>query len=469
MWRSSFAILVTACLLVPCTAADSAKAPKEKPAATKLPLAMDLCKYQTSIRNQGGRDVCPYFPPIAALEAAYCRAGHKVKLSEEHLIWLRNVTAGGDNPQCDVAENLISTLGGGNGMGVLTTYAVCPDRDLPFRGDMESQIGRSPHYKGFELEKYDWSKPFSQFLLNRWNLDPARLPAAARANAKYRIEKYVSMPRSDVTNPRKFEEVLAAGREIVFAVVLHQDIHQVDPARPAWRRKPGSPPMGYHFMMAVGYDSKRKFFVVKNQWGRTNYSANKKLAADWKDIVRFNGYTLMDYNYLSGCGEAYYITDVAPIDSPAHTAQRALGQWEVTLQHKGSALKKGVLCWRRLPDRASGSKPPARPNRRIGDLVTHDGEQFRVNADLQGDGTKPYQIKLYIDFAKGTLPVDSTGGIAWEGSLVLPEKGSGSLKLRAAGSPKQELWHAPAAEIELTGRLVEDKNLLREMKKPKEK
>jgi len=353
-------------------------------------------------------------------------------------------------------------------MGVLHTYAVCPDRDLPYRGDYsESQIGKSAHFKGFELESYDWSKPFSQFLLNRWNLDPARLPAEARANAKYRIGKFVTMARADVTNPRKFEEVLASGREIIFAVMLHRDIREVDAAQPVWRRKPGSPAIGYHFMLAVGYDSKRRFFVIKNQWGPTRYSGNKKLAAGWKDIVRFDGYTLMDYNYLSGCGEAHYITEVPPIDSPAHAAQRALGQWEVTFQHKGRALKKGALCWRRLPDRASGGLPPPRPNRRIGDLVTDDGEHFRVNADLQGDGTRPYRIKLYIDFAKGTLPVHSTGGIAWEGALVLPDKGPGSLKARAAGSSEGRLWHVPAAAVEMSARLVEDRNLLRGLKKPK--
>jgi len=139
----------------------------------------------------------------------------------------------------------------------------------------------------------------------------------------------------------------------------------------------------------------------------------------------------------------------------------------VTFQHKGRKLKTGVLCWRRLPDRASNSKSSPPPNRRLGDLVTQDGEQFRVNADLQGDGTKPYRVKLYIDFAKGTLPVESTGGTAWEGTLVLPDKGSGLLKTRAARSSKQELWQVPAAEVEMNARLVEDRNLLREMKKPK--
>jgi hypothetical protein len=431
----------------------------------RLAPAMDLCKYQTAIRNQGGRDVCPYFPPVAALEAAYCRAGQKVDLSAEHLIWLRNVTAGGDNGKRDVAENLISTLGGGNGMGVLNTYSVCRNEDLPYRGnDSEAGMGRSPHYKGFGLEEYDWSKPFSQFVLNRWNLDPRQLPPQARANAKYRIEKFASMPRQDVNNPRKFEEILASGREIIFAVMLHRDIHQVDPAQPVWRRKPGSPAFGYHFMLVVGYDSQRRFFVVKNQWGPADYSVNKdRLAPGWKDIVRYDGYTLMDYNYLAGCGEAHYITEVTPVESPSHSAQRALGQWALTFKHKDQSLMTGVLCWRRLPDRPAGVKS----NRRIGDLVTNDGRQFRVNADLQGDGTKPYGATLYIDFAKGALPAASTAGTTWKGTLTLPEKGPASLRLRGTSDSKQDLWDVPVAEIQMSAMLVEDRNLLKEMTPPK--
>jgi hypothetical protein len=272
------------------------------------------------------------------------------------------------------------------------------------------------------------------------------------------------MPRQDVNNPRRFEEILASGREIIFAVMLHRDLHQVDPAQPVWRRKPGSPAFGYHFMLVVGYDSQRKFFVVKNQWGPTNYSVNKdQLAPGWKDIVRYDGYTLMDYNYLAGCGEAYYITEVSPVESPSHTAQRALGQWALTFKHKDQSLMTGVLCWRRLPDRSAGMKS----NRRIGDLVTNDGRQFRVNADLQGDGTKPYGATLYIDFAKGTLPADSRGGTAWKGTLTLPEKGPASLRLRGMAGSERDLWDAPVAELQLIATLVENRNLLKEMTPPK--
>jgi hypothetical protein len=192
-------------------------------AEKRLPVSMDLCKYQAPIRNQGARDTCPYFPPVAALEAAYNRMGIHVDLSVEHLIWLRNVASdSGDNGSRDKCENLCSTVGGGNGMGILQRFAICRDQDLPYHGGGEVNDMASDYCKGFDLKEYAWWKPpFSQFTLNRWNLDPRQLPRAARINARYGIEKFVTMPREHLRNPRKFEEILAAGHEIVFAINVH--------------------------------------------------------------------------------------------------------------------------------------------------------------------------------------------------------------------------------------------------------
>jgi hypothetical protein len=216
-------------------------------------------------------------------------------------------------------------------------------------------------------------------------------------------------------------------------------------------------------MLMVGYDSKRKFFVVKNQWGPTNYTAIKnKLAPGWKDVVRYNGYTLVDYNYLPQCAEAHYITEAAPVGSPRFTAQRALGEWLVTFKNDDKTLMKGVLCWRHLPENV-GLK---NANLRIGDLVTTDRQQFRVNAKLEGDGTKPYQVTLYVDFATGAIPVDSTNGATWKGTLSLPDKGDSTLKLSPAGQSKQSLWGVEAAQVQITATQVGNRNLLIGMTPP---
>jgi hypothetical protein len=440
-----------------------------------LPAVLDLLPYQTSIRNQGGRDVCPYFPPVAALEAAYRRSGTPVELSEEHLIWLRNVTCAGDNPKRDVAENLISTLGGGNGMGVLSTYAICRLQDLPYQ--------QSVNQDGFGLEKYDWSKPFPQFVLNRWNFDPHQLSTGVRSNARYSIGKYVTMPPEDLRDPRKFEEILASKHEIIFTLVLHNDIYKVDPTRPVWRFQPGSQPIGLHFMLMVGYDSARKFFIVKNQWGPTNYSGQKdRLAEGWKDIVRYDGYTLVDYNYLVACGEGHYITEIVPVDSPRFDSQRALGQWDVTFQEQDKPVMTGVLCWRRLPsdesgklalpvvaDRAKTTSPELRidgqkANFRIGDLVTADGQEFRVNARFNSDGTKPLEVSLAIDFDTGALPAHSMAGTTWTGSLTLPQSGEGSMSLSPVADARQMVFGVPVSNLKITAGQVSDRNLLKTVK-----
>jgi hypothetical protein len=55
-----------------------------------------------------------------------------------------------------------------------------------------------------------------------------------------------------------------------------------------------------------------------------------------------------------------------------------MGQWQVTFTDKANnkELMTGVLSWRRMPNTAGLSKTDLR----VGDLVTRDGKQFRVNA-----------------------------------------------------------------------------------------
>ena len=423
------------------------------------PPVVDLRKFQTSIKNQGGRDSCPYFPPVAALEAAYKHKGIDVNLSVEHLIWLRNVTCGGSNDTTDRAENLYSMVGGGNGMGPLTHYAICRWQDMPYHSQEPGQAKQA-----MGMEKYDWGKPFSQFVLNRWNLDPGILPPAARANAKYGIDKFESFRPQDLKSPKKFEEVLAAGHEIVFAVRLHGDRDDSATGQPIWRLKPGTAGDSVnHFMLMVGYDRARKFFIVKNQWGPTKYTANK-LAAGWKDVVKYNGYTLVDYNFLAECPEAHYITEPAPVASPRFTSQRALGQWLMTFKRSNKQIMTGVLAWHRLPHHQAGAKDT---DLRIGELLTTDGRQFRVNAKLDGDGVKPFRIALYINFATGLMPYDSAQGTVFSGALTLPTKGEHTMELKYTKGPRDEWWGVPADELECTATLIENRNLLLTTKAPK--
>jgi hypothetical protein len=427
----------------------------EKP----VPPVFDLCQYQTAIKNQGARDSCPYFPPVAALEAAYARQGKKVDLSTEHLIWLRNVTASSDKKDRDTAENLCSTLGGGNGMSILQHYAICRDQDLPYHGGGEVVNMASPYYRGFELGNYDWSRPFPQLALNRWNLDPRQLPPAARENARYAIAAYITLPEQDLRNPQKFEEILASGHEIVFAVNLHANSDDSATGQPVWRLKPNQGGSSInHFMLMVGYDRNRRFFVVKNQWGPTRYSKGAvKLAKGWEDVGKYDGYTLVDYNYLGACAEAHYIRSVVPPEENRFRWQRVLGQWRVRFTHDGEPVLSGVLCWRHWPV-VTGSHTDLR----IGDLVTDDGRQYRVNAKFQDRGTR-YPFTMYVDFATGTLPLDSKHGTAWTGELSLPEPKGGTLHAECVAKRETFPRKVGAGKLAAEAVLVEDRNLLADL------
>jgi hypothetical protein len=217
-------------------------------------------------------------------------------------------------------------------------------------------------------------------------------------------------------------------------------------------------------MLIVGYDRARKFFVVKNQWGPTNYS-KVNFAKGWNDVIRYNGFVLVDYNYLGACSEAHWITEVAPMDSMRLLEQRAIGQWQVTFRKENTSIVSGVLIWRHLSH--AEAKPP---DLRIGDLVIKDGKEsktYRVNAKLEGDGKKPFKATLYIDFNTGEIPGDSTDGMEWKGTLSNLEKGDAKLELSPAEEAKESLWGVRPTELKLIATQNYKENLLLKLPPPK--
>jgi len=105
-------------------------------------------------------------------------------------------------------------------------------------------------------------------------------------------------------------------------------------------------------------------------------------------------------------------------------------------------------------------------NLRVGDLVTEDGQEYRVNGSLNGDGTQPFEVSLHIDFTTGAIPANSVSGSAWVGALTLPKDGTGSMNLNPAPGSKQKVWGVPVSELQITAALENDKNLLKAMKQP---
>ena len=431
------------------------------------PPVVDLCAWQTPIGNQGGRGACTYYPPIAALESAYQRRGHAVKLSVEHLIWLRNVTA--FNPSIkdpDVNENNLAFLTGG-GLSVnfhlLQRYGVCRDENMPYLHDHED-YNQKKHYGGFDVTDYRWYEPFRQVSLNRFNLDPKHLPNAARHDADYGIKEYVFLHGQDCRDPRKIEAILASGHEVAINLFIGYKPKPNDPDRARWpgviwyRAKDAQQiPGDSHAMLLVGYDRPRQFFIVKNSWGPTGGKAFDvgQLPEGWKDLTRFKGFTLIHYNYLAGNREAAYIKSVWEPKNPRFLLQRAMGLWEIQFLQKSNKqlIGKAVLAWRRLPD------PEAkRPDHRIGDWYGIGCKEGRVNAEF-GPSDK---ISLYVDFKHPQLKGHELRGIKLTGKLALPSQEAGLIDegtiSRQDGS--QELFGVPISELTFTAKQNLKENLL---------
>ena len=154
----------------------------------------------------------------------------------------------------------------------------------------------------------------------------------------------------DAKRPEKFEEILASGRELVFNLGLHDNSDDSGKGEPVWRYKPDQGFVGNHLMLVVGYDRERRFFIVKNSWGPTNYTAMKdRLAPNWDDIETYNGFTLVDYNYLEVCSEAGYIQERrAPVDGVRFVRPACDGSVAGHVRtHQSKKIMTGVLAWRR--------------------------------------------------------------------------------------------------------------------------
>jgi choice-of-anchor C domain-containing protein len=437
--------------LIPVLVISLALATEPARAETELPPTVDLTGDQTAICNQGHRDTCIYHPQVAALEAAYRRAGTPVELSVEHLVWLRNVTAlGGKVADPDLNEDGLANLGGGSmlhGFHLLSRYGISRARDMPYRPDYEDT--RTAYFRGFDVTDFRWWEPFRQISLNRFNLDPRQYPPAAGQHARYGIKEYIVFSEKDRRNPRKIEEALASGHEVAVNLFISFRPGTADKGRGnvpglVWYRAKDAVPVGLsHALLLVGYDRARQVFIAKNSWG-PNLNGFAQLPRGWKDLARYRGFTLIHYNYLLGCREAGYITRVVdPADDP-FPRSRALGLWQVTFQQRSTKRRLGsaVLAWRRLP----GTDEAVKADLRIGDLYWAGG-QYRVNARLQG--TDPLAATLYVNLDRPQTAFDDEGGVQLDGTLSLPTTGPGAFQVTRVVAPRgvKYLFGVPADDL----------------------
>ena len=397
----------------------------------KPPDVFDNLKYQTGIRDQAGRGTCTYFAAIAALEAAYTRAGYPsdIDLSEQYFSWIRGVSVVDDPPNSPVfgttsAARRDDILGSVSGGGVsynfmlLTHYSVPPERSLPYIGSGDyDNYKKWPSYAKDGLTGYRWDDPNTlQDSINSWNFDLDQNNYEARGGARYGVAEYSVLSKAQVSDAAILEALIASGHDVAIGTPVWDDVFNLDPARPRWKRDPSlKDPVGGHALLLVGYDRKRQFFIAKNSWGAVAYDESM-LADDWKDVAKkYQGYALVDYGYVKEFTDGAYITKVSDITESKHNLQRVFGQWDGQFMDKtGRVLLKGTLTWRHLP--GSFDTLFGQPDLRIGDFVDDAGRITRVNGEVAPDNKS---VTLYMDLSDGGLGYTESRGIVIDCKLTL--------------------------------------------------
>ena len=139
------------------------------------------------------------------------------------------------------------------------------------------------------------------------------VPAAAAAAQKYKITSYQMIDdggtegAASIKNPRYLESVLRAGHNIVFGTFVAWNSANADGILDVVINSATNKPMAAtagHAMVICGFDSAKKYFIVKNSWG-----------ANWQH----SGYGYLSYDYIRTYAKyGYYIKTVSPSRILAH-------------------------------------------------------------------------------------------------------------------------------------------------------
>jgi Papain family cysteine protease len=351
----------------------------------------NLSRFQTSIRDQGGRTTCITFAALAAVEAAYKRAGYgNLDLSEQflnhfgkmfwlHPYWDQTLALGEDG-----RESQVGVFGGGNGAGYIkalsTGMKVSLESAMPYR---------ERDYNSSDTSYLDnaWNSPFwTQRRASDINLSPQFLPASAlNATQYYSVRSFREI---NAQSAREIENAILNEKEVVWDFEVKGDRNT-----PIWQACPGrsgctvSPNLGGHSMVIVGFnrtslDSSQHYFLVKNSWG--------------------GDFTKISYDYLQYGSTAAYIDSVNP--PTAWSELSFVGRWN----HNDNGWN-GILDIYHLPGIAT-SQLASYPNvstrdYRIGMYYRSDGRIFRVNGTISGN-----TIRFRIDANNPNARWDQLGG-----------------------------------------------------------
>ncbi|NPV90274.1 MAG: hypothetical protein HPY50_05845 [Firmicutes bacterium] len=373
---------------------------------------VDWRQYQTSIKDQDGRNTCVSFAVLAAMEAAYKRLDpvkyKNLDLSEQYshllqkMVFLKDVAPS----QPHYYENALGRWGYSGTLYAMALfarpYSVPKEELLPYvagGGSYENthEYGDKPYLD----PDYGW---LTQKDVDDVNFMDTEFPLAALDGATYGINSYSTIPWGSLTDLNYYKNVLAAGYDIAFSA----NIMDPDPTPDDYIWNPGKKKIGGHAMLMVGYDDDRQCFIVKNSWGY--------------DSILENGFTLFSYDWVTAghITEAGYITSV--ITNPneyTRPEQRFLGRWK--MDNDGW---KGTLDIYHVPGFFQNDWPRedkfGTSDKRIGTYYDDQGKAYRVNGSIEGN-----RIEFFIDFDQPNLKFDEVRGkrfigylFGWEPTLM---------------------------------------------------
>ena len=357
-----------------------------------LPDRVDLSRWQTPVKNQWGRGNCFIHATVAAMEAAYKRAGGgDLDLAElfsdymGQLFFLETVQMDGRWYTMNMrvpatATERETSIESDHGMSVESgapgmVLAIPEEQYMPYRPRSEDLGGHA-----------DKNDPFwaNQYTVSSYNLDPRFLPfSALSAPRYYQVRSVEWLPKDDARNPAAIEAVLAGGHEVIWDFRMAGDFSGT-----VWKYTGPAGDAGPHRMLLIGYDRtdpQNPYFLVKNSWGDVGvYDTN-------------DCFTRIEYRYLEYGEWASYVSAVEP-PKPWPELQ-FIGRWNLQLGERTGTLDIYHLPGMMQKDfdhdqfKDENGRPIA--DRRLGTFYLHDdpNQAFRVNGTIRGPA-----LALYVDF-----------------------------------------------------------------------
>lgn len=326
----------------------------------KSPLYTDLRAQQTPYKHQGPRGTCTYFASIAALEAAYKKAGYgELDLSEQaygifakalylHPKW-------SDITHANYRENQLGGAQGGGSIINLSHVRIPTEADMAYTNSSSGFDWRSRD------QKYMNTANFSQMT-----------DRILQARTYYGVKNFKTIPTTNIS-ARLLESLLRQGTEVKIGVNS-----------------------GSHVLLLVGFDKTNpsdKKFIVKNSYIETN-------TPSWEKVE------YLSYDQLPNMVHGEYITEVRKPGPWREIA--AIGRWKLNFDGW-----KGQLDIYHIPGTAQyvfNQASNGLVDRRIGVFYDHKGKAHRVNGRITTTATQDIKVEFYFDGKDPNMRYDKLNG-----------------------------------------------------------